>query len=94
MLAALLTSLKTKYKVTAGKDVNAAGLAPTEAVATVNGQPITLKDFEDYARIPLAMDKADLGDLIADSIDDVLFNVLLADEAKALGIDSGTLIGR
>ena len=94
MLAALLTSLKTKYKVTAGKDVNAAGLAPTEAVATVNGQPITLKDFEDYARIPLAMDKADLGDLIADSIDDVLFNVLLADEAKALGIDQGTLIGR
>jgi protein-disulfide isomerase len=94
MLAAWLPNLKTKYKVTAGKDVNAFGLGPTEIVATVNGQPVTAKDFEDFAKIPLFQDKADLADAVVDAITDTLYNLLLVDEAKALGIDEGTLIAR
>ncbi len=94
MLAALVTSLKTKYKVTAGKDVNAVGITPTEIVATVNGQPVTAKSFEDFARIPLFMDKADLADAVVDAVVETLYNRLLVDEAKALGVDEGTLIAR
>ena len=94
MLEALLTSLKTKYKVTAEKDVNAVGLGQTEALATINGQPVTVKDFDDFARIPLFQDKADLADAIVDAVTETLYNLLLADEAKALGIDEGALIAR
>ena len=94
MLTALVASLKTKYKVTPGKDVNAIALGPTEVVATVNGLPITAKDFEDFARIPLFQDKADLADAVVDAVAETLYNLLLVDEAKSLGIDEGTLIGR
>ncbi|MBK8466488.1 MAG: thioredoxin domain-containing protein [Chloracidobacterium sp.] len=94
MLGTLLTSLKTKYKVTGGKEVNAIGLAQTEVLVTINGQPVTLKDFEDFAKIPLFQDKADLADSVVDAVTETLYNLLLADEAKSLGIDEGTLIGR
>ena len=43
LMTALFAQLSTKYKVTNGKDVNAPALAPTDIVATVNGQPITDK---------------------------------------------------
>ncbi len=94
MLSTLLPNLKTKFKVTAGKDVNSIGLGPTEVVATINGQPVTAKDFEDFAKIPLFQDKADLADVVVDAITETLYNLLLVDEAKAIGIDEGTLIAR
>ncbi|MFN0277288.1 MAG: DsbA family protein [Pyrinomonadaceae bacterium] len=94
MLGEMFTRLKTKYKFTAGKDVNAVGLAPNDPVANLNGRPITAKEFEDFARIPLNDDKADLADAVLDGIHEALYNRLLADEAKAIGIDSGMLIGR
>jgi protein-disulfide isomerase len=94
MLTALITKLKTKYKVALGKDVNAVGLGATEVVATINSQPVTAKDFEEFARIPLSMDKADLADAVVDTVTEAMYNLLLADEAKALGIDQGTLIAR
>lgn len=92
VLTALVTSLKTKFKVVAGKDVNAIGLRPTEVVATINGQLITAKDFENFARVPMFEAKADLADAVIDGIAETLYNLLLADEARARGIDQGTLI--
>lgn len=94
MLAALFANLRTKYKVVSGKDVNAFGLGQTEAVATINGKHFTLKDFEDYARIPLFQHKAGHADELVNAVIDTLYDLLVADEARALGIDQGTLIGR
>ena len=94
ILIALLSQLKAKYKFTAGKDVNAVGLGPSDGVATLNGQTITVKEFEDFARIPLFQDKADLADSILGGVHETLYDALLADEAKALGIDPGALIAR
>jgi len=94
LIGAFLTNLRTKYKATIGKDVNTAGLAPTDAVATVNGVPILAKTFEDFARIPLYQDKADLADEIVNEAAEKLYHVLLVDEAKALGVDQSALIAR
>ena len=94
MIGELLTRVKAKYKVTAGKDVNAAGLSPNDVIATINGQPVTAKEFEDSARIPLFGDKADLADAILSEVHESLYNALLADEARSLGIDTSALIAR
>ena len=93
-LGDLFTQLKAKYRVTMGKNVNAPNLTPADIVATVNGQPITDREFEDYARIPLFQGKAELADVILDEVYEALYNALLADEAKSLGIDSSALIAR
>jgi protein-disulfide isomerase len=94
MLTAFLERLKIKFKITPGKDVNAVGLTPADVVATLNGQAIKDEDFEQYARIPLYEDKADLADAVIAAVVDILYDALIADEAKALGIDSSTLIAR
>ncbi len=93
-LADLSTQLKTKYKVTAGKDVNAPALAAADVVATVNGQPITAKAFEDFARMPIYEARADLAAVVLSELDDAMYNALLADDAKSQNIDPSTLIGR
>ncbi len=93
-LAALFERLKVKYKYTAGKDVNAVNLAAADTIANINGQAITAKQFEDFARPALYELNAGLGDVVRQAIDDAIFNALVVDEAKALGIDSGELIAR
>jgi len=94
MLTALLTSLKTKYKVAPGKNVNAVGLTQTDVLATVDGKPLTVKDFDEYSKIPLFQHGAAHADALVNAIEETLYNLLLADEAKALGIDTGTFIAR
>ena len=94
MLADLSKRLKVKYKFTSGKDVNAVGLGAGDVVATINGLPVSAKEYEDYARIPLFDEKAHIADDILNEIDNALYIALLADEAKSLGIDAGMLIGR
>ena len=94
MIGDLLTRFRVKYKVTAGKDVNAVGLASNDVIATVNALPIFAWEFEDYARIPLLDDRLDLADAILDEVSNALYVALIADEAKALGIDATALIGR
>lgn len=94
MLAALFTKLKTKYKVAQGKNVNAAGLAQTDVLATINGKPVTVKDFDEYSKILLFQHNAAHADTLIEAVNEKLYNLLLADEAKALGIDVGTLIAK
>ncbi len=92
--AALFDRLKTKYKYIPGKGVNSSGIVPTDIVATVGQKPITAKEFEDNARIAVYELNADVGDLIAGEIEDAIFNALVADEARSLGIDAGEFIAR
>jgi protein-disulfide isomerase len=87
-------ALSTKYKATNAKDINAPMLGPTDVVATVAGQPITEKEFEDYARLQLWNAKADVADLISDELREKLLQTLVADEAKAQGTDASAVLAR
>ena len=92
LLVAYFAQLSTKYKVIKGKDINATGLAPTDGVGTVNGQPVTAKDFDEYAKFQMYNARIELADLILDDLNDMIYDALVADEAKAANIDSSTLI--
>ena len=93
-LGELSNQLKAKYKVAAGKDVNAATLASADILVTVNGIAITAKEFEAYAKLPIFDAKADLADMILGQLNEIIYNTIVADEAKSLAIDSGELIAR
>jgi protein-disulfide isomerase len=93
-LVAYFATLSTKYKASVGKDINSSNLLGTDVVATVAGQTITDKEFEDYARLQLWNAKADVADLIADELNQTIFETLVKTEAKTLGIDSSELMAR
>ena len=93
-LADLFAALKIKFKVTPGKDVNAARILPTDVIALINGQPITGSEFEEFVRIPLYEARADMADVVLGELDQQIYTALVAAEAKALGIDSSELLAR
>jgi protein-disulfide isomerase len=93
-LGILYGRLKTKYKFIVGRAVNSANLSPTDVVATVNAQPVTAKEYEEFAKIELYELRASVGDLIMHGLDETIQSALIADEAKSLDIDAGTLIAR
>lgn len=94
LLNDLFTQLRTKYKVALGKDVNAPNLLPTDVVGTVNGKPVTAKQFEDLVRHELFDLRADLADFILAELDEAIYAAVVAEEARVSGIDSGTLIAQ
>lgn len=94
LLGDLYAQLKVKFKVTAGKDVNAAVLAPADTVVTVDGKPITAKEFEDWVRVPLYEAKAEMAEVILDELDELIYNTLVTNDARSQGIESSTLIAR
>lgn len=91
-IEAMYNGLRTKYKVTPGKDINMAGLAPADVVVTINGKGITFKEYEEFAKLPLYELSAELADVVIDDINGVLFEQLLADEAKSRNIQTSDLI--
>ncbi len=93
-LADLVKRLKIKYKAAITKDVNTPNLAPATPIATVNGQTITLRQFDETARLDVYHLRADYSDFLLTKLNDAIFYALVADEAKSQGIDSGALIAR
>lgn len=93
-LATLFDQLKVKFKVTPGKPVNSGKLLPTDVVATVNGQPITGKAFDDFVKVPRYEAQAEIADHILADIDEQIYTKVVNAEAAAQGIDSSTLIAR
>ncbi|MGH9947682.1 MAG: DsbA family protein [Pyrinomonadaceae bacterium] len=87
-------SLKTKYKFTAGKDVNAAQLKPADVLATVNAKPVTAGEFETKNKIELYDFRANLNEQILADLEDAILNSLIEAEAKSENIDAGSLIAR
>lgn len=90
----LLVRLRTKYTVTNGKSINAPNLQPADTVVTIAGTTVTAGQFEKYAAYELYDVQAQVAELILSDLDETVFNALVADEAKAAGIDSGALIAR
>lgn len=89
-----LKTLETKYTVKYNKDINAADLSPSELVVTINGKSATAREFDQKSRFALYDVRADIYDEIKAGLDDVIFSVLVADEAKALNIDISDLMAK
>ncbi len=90
----LLTTLKTKYKVVPGKDVNALNLKPSDVLATVGTKTITVQDFETKNKLTLYETKAKVFDAVKFSLNEVIYNALIAAEAKSLNLETSDLIAR
>ena len=91
-LEAYIYSLQTKYKYTAGKNVNAADLKPTDLLASFGTQRITSQEFETSNRLKLNdLQWHQYEDLRAD-LEVGILNALIEEEAKARGTDAGSVI--
>jgi protein-disulfide isomerase len=90
----LAARLRVKHKYVDGKDVNAAGLAPTDTIATIAGRAIAAKEFEDYARVEMHEFDESIADRVLADIQNTLINALVSDKAAAEKIAPNELIAR
>ena len=93
-LSDTFNALKAKYKLAAGKDVNALNLRPIDVLATVGAKPITVRDFEEKNKITLYETKAKVFDIVKFALNELILNALLAAEAKSLNIGTSDLMAR
>ena len=93
-LTTLIALLKPKFKFTPGKDVNAANLAAADVIGTLNGKPLTAKEFETFAAFDLFELRDHVTSTVLSELSEKLQAAILEGEAKTLGVDSGTLIAR
>lgn len=89
-----LNTLKTKYKVTLGKDINALSLRPIDILATIGTKTITLQNFEDKNKIKIYETKAEVFDSVKFALNELIFNSLVSTEAKSQNIETSDLIAR
>jgi protein-disulfide isomerase-like protein with CxxC motif len=88
----LITKLKTKYKYSPGKGVNAQDLRQSDAVAMINGRSITVGEFETANRIALNDLQHHIFHEVRTDLEDVLLSKLIEIEARSRSIDASTLI--
>lgn len=93
-LLAAFNALKAKYKILPGKDVNAISLRPVDVLATVGAKSITVKDFEEQNKVTLYETKAKVFDVVKFELNELIYNALVAAEAKSLNLESSDLIAR
>ena len=83
-----IASLKTKFPVAYGKDVNAADLKADDVLASVGDQKVTLQTFEEKNRAAVWGVRADAYETLISEIEDAMFHDLLSVEAKKKGVAS------
>ncbi|MCD9189318.1 MAG: thioredoxin domain-containing protein [Pyrinomonadaceae bacterium] len=93
-LQTLVDSLKTKYKVTFGKDVNAPDLKTLEVLATIGTKTIPAQEFEEKQKFALYEFRADIFDAVRESLEETIYSDLVIAEAKARNIDAGELLAQ
>ncbi|MFM9905950.1 MAG: DsbA family protein [Pyrinomonadaceae bacterium] len=91
---AFVDTLALKYKVVAGKDVNAAGLKPSDSLYTSTAGALTVKEFEDASKLSLYQVEANFYDDLRADAEDTIYDALIIDEAKLLKIEPSELIAR
>ena len=88
-------SLRLKYRVSFAKDVNAASLKPSDALAVINGgKTITVQEYEEKSKLALYEYRANVFDQIKANLEETVFSGLLEAEAKSLNIASSDLLAR
>jgi len=93
-VVALVSKLQTKYKAAKAKDVNAANPNPADILATLGTDKITRAEFDKFTEYDLFEFSAQIADDVLSDLDEVIFNTLVADEAKATGVDASAIIAR
>lgn len=93
-LQELVDTLKTKHKITFGKDINAPDLKSIEVIATVGGKTISAQDFEEKNKLALYETTAGIFDDIKANIEQTIFNDLVTAEATSLKIESSDLFAK
>jgi len=89
-----VSRLKTKYKVTIEKDVNAPNLTASDVLATVGGKPLSVDAFEAKNKLALYEMKAEIYDQTRDALEQLLFSTLLVAEANSQKIQASDIIAR
>jgi protein-disulfide isomerase len=89
-----VSRLKTKYKVTIEKDVNAPNLTASDVLATVGGKPLSVDAFEAKNKLALYEMKAEIYDQTGDALEQLLFSTLLVAEANSQKIQASDIIAR
>ena len=89
-----LTSLKTKYKVTPVKDVNAPNLTPTDVLAKVGEKQITAEDFQNQNESKIYDFEAGLYDRFLEELKQAVYLELVKTEAKTQEIEVSDLIAK
>ena len=89
-----VSRLKSKYKVSFGKDVNAPNLSRFEVLATVGDKQISVESFEVRNKATLSELEADVYEQTRESLEQIIYSNLLLTEAKAQNTDAGSLIAR
>jgi protein-disulfide isomerase len=87
-----VASLQTKYKYAIGKNINAVDLKPVDAIATLNGKPITAQEFETKNRLALNEYLHHTYEQIRGDLEIAILNALIAEEAKAKNVEPGAII--
>lgn len=93
-LADFVAELKAKYKVAAGKDVNAPNLLSSDVLATAGGRRITSANFEAKARRELYEARMQIYEQAENALEQIVYSSLVTAEAKSLGIQPEDLIAR
>ena len=94
LFAAYVSSLKTKYKVAPGKDVNAPNLSRLEILATVADRQISAESFETQNKTMLSEIEADVYEHTREAVEQIVYSNLLVAEARAQGIETSDFIRR
>ncbi len=89
-----LESLKKKYKVTYGKDVNSKSFATDDFLATVGERKITYQEFIKKNGLTLYEYEANVFDTVQNSLEQVVDSALFAAEAQSLEIATSDYIAR
>lgn len=89
-----IARLKPLHKTAILKDVNAPVLQPSDALATVDGKPITAKEFEEKAGQNLYEARMQIYEQTEGALKDAIFQTLLNLEAKNLGVPPESIIAR
>ena len=85
---AYLQTLRTKYKVVRGKDVNGLGLSAADIVATIGTRTITLGEFEQKNKVHLNDTSIQIYEEVRADLESSIFSSLAAEEAKSRNIDA------
>jgi protein-disulfide isomerase len=88
------STLKTKYKVTLGKDANAANLNRLEVLATIGDKQITVENYEAKIKTTLFEVEAEVYDEARESLEQIVYSNLIVAEAKAQNVDTSDFIAR
>lgn len=89
-----IASLRTKYKVTFGKDVNAPNLKPSEVLATVGERQITVEEFEKEYKPKLYEIEMRVFEAVEENLEDSIESELLDVEAVERQISPGDILAR